>query len=324
LSKCAFGQHHIEYLGHIISAQRVSTDPSKIQAVRDCPTPTNITELHGFLGLAGYYRRFIKDYGKICKPLFEGLKKGEFTWSTPQSDAFNNIKTTSCSAPVLALPDFSKPFILEADASDNSIGAVLMQEGKPLSFLSKQLGKNSSELSTHEKEAMTIIEALKKWKHYLSEATLILRTDEESLKYMGEQRLVQGIEHKLMVKLMSYNYKIKNKKGKENRAADALSRRPQTDHIMPISTTVPLWINDVLSSYAQDEKCREIETQLRINPAAVPNITLKNGIIRYKTRIYVGSNSDPRKQLIASFHDSALGGHSGDIVTYIRLKALFH
>jgi hypothetical protein len=126
--------------------------------------------------------------------------------------------------------------------------------------LSKQLGKNSAELSTHEKEAMTIIEALKKWKHYLSEATLILRTDEESLKYMGEHRLVQGIEHKLMVKLMSYNYKIKNKKGKENRVADALSRRPQTDHIMSISTTVPLWINDVLSSYAQDEKCREIET----------------------------------------------------------------
>jgi hypothetical protein len=129
--------------------------------VRDWPTPTNITELRGFLGLARYYRRFIKDYGKICKPLFEGLKKGEFTWSTPQSDAFNNIEIALCSAPVLALLDFTKPFILEAGASDKSIGAVLMQEGKPLSFLSNPLGKKSAQLSTYEKEAMAIIEALK-------------------------------------------------------------------------------------------------------------------------------------------------------------------
>lgn len=127
-----------------------------------------------------------------------------------------------------------------------------------------------------------------------------------------------------MVKLMGYNYKIEYKRGKENRAADALSRRPQTYHIMSISTAVPLWINDILSSYALDEKCKELETQLKVNPASVPNFTLKNGIIRYMTRIYVGSNSDPRKQLIASFHGSALGGHSGDRVTYVRLKTLFH
>jgi hypothetical protein len=115
------------------------------------------------------------------------------------------------------------------------------------------------------------------------------------LKYMNEQRLVQDIQHKLTVKLIGYNYKIEYKWGKENRAVDALSRRPQTDHIMSISTAVPLWINDILSSYAQDEKCKELETQLRVNPASVPNFTLNNGIIRYKTRIYVGSNSNMRK-----------------------------
>jgi hypothetical protein len=91
---------------------------------------------------------------------------------------------------ILALPNFTKPFILETDASARSIGAVLMQQGRLLSFLSKSLGKKSAEMSTYDKEAMAIIEALKKWKHYLSEAKLILRTDQESLKYMGEQRLV--------------------------------------------------------------------------------------------------------------------------------------
>jgi hypothetical protein len=150
-SKCVFGEQQIEYLGHIISVDGVSTNPSTIQAVKDWPTPTNITKLREFLGLASYYRQFIKDYGKICKPLFEGLQKGQFTWSTPQLHAFNKIKEALCSASVLALPDFSKPFIVEANASDTSIGVVLMQEGKPLSFLSKSLGKKVAEMSTHEK-----------------------------------------------------------------------------------------------------------------------------------------------------------------------------
>jgi hypothetical protein len=193
---------------------------------------------------------------------------------------------------MLALLDFSKPFILEADVSDKSIGVVLMQVGKPLSCLRKSLGEKSAEMSTYEKEAMAIIEALKKGKYYLSEATLILRTDQQSLKYMGEERLVQGIQHKLMVKLMGYNYKIEYKKGKENREVDALSRRPQESQLMSISIAVPLWMNHVLSSYAQDEKCKELEAQLRINPSAVPNFTLKNVILRYKTRIYVGSYSE--------------------------------
>jgi hypothetical protein len=125
LSKCVFGQQQIEYLGHIISAQGVSTGPNKIQAVKEWPIPTNITELRGFLGLAGYYRRFIRDYGKIYRPLFEGLKKGEFQWSSSQLDAFNKKEEVMFSALVLAIPDFSKPFILEANASDKSIGVVL-------------------------------------------------------------------------------------------------------------------------------------------------------------------------------------------------------
>jgi hypothetical protein len=144
-----------------------------------------------------------------------------------------------CSAPVLALPNFNKPFVLECDASDKSIGAILMQEGRPISFLSKSLGKQAVEMSTYDKEAMAIIEALKKWKHYLVEATLILRTDQQSLKFMGEQRLVQGIQHKLLVKLMGYNYKIEYKKGKDNKAADALSRRPQDESVRAMSIAIP-------------------------------------------------------------------------------------
>jgi hypothetical protein len=123
---------------------------------------------------------------------------------------------------------------------------------------------------------------------------------------------------------MGYNYKIEYKKGKKNRAADALSRRPQQKHLSSISTTVPLWVIDIMSSYSDDPKCKELEEQLRINNVVVHNYTLSSGIIRYKNRIYVGAHSNLRTQLIQAFHDSALGGHSSERVTYVTLKSLFH
>jgi hypothetical protein len=195
---------------------------------------------------------------------------------------------------VLALPNINKPFVLECDASDKGIGTVLMQEGKPISFLSNFLEKQAAEMSTYDKEAMSIVEALKKWKHYLAEATLILRPDQQSLKFMGEQRLVQGIQHKLLVKLMGYNYKIEYKKGKENKAADALSRRPQDESVRALSTTIPLWINDLQASYVANPKCKEIEEQLHVKPDSIPNLTMTNGLIRYGGRLYIGSNTELR------------------------------
>jgi hypothetical protein len=167
-------------------------------------------------------------------------------------------------------------------------------------------------------------EALKKWKHYISEASLILRIDQQSLKYIGEQRLVQGIQHKLLVKLLGYNYKIEYKKGHENKAADALSRKPHPEQLMAISSTIPLWTNEVLDIYVEDHKCKELEEWLRISPSIVPNFTLSNGIIRYKGKFFIGSTTDLRKKLLESFHSSALGGHSDERVTYIKSKSLFH
>jgi hypothetical protein len=132
-----------------------------VRAVQDWSEPKTIIELRGFLGLAGYYRRFIKDYGKICRLLFDSLKKGEFHWKEPQLAAIGEIKKDLCSTPILALLDFNKPFILEVDASEKCIGVVLMQEGRPISFLSKTLGPKAAGLSTYGKEALALIEALK-------------------------------------------------------------------------------------------------------------------------------------------------------------------
>jgi hypothetical protein len=237
---------------------------------------------------------------------------------------FREIKKALCSALVLALPDFNKPFILEDDASDKCIGDVLMHEGRPLSFLSRTLGPKVAGLSTYDKESLALIEALKKWKHYISEATLILRIDQQSLKHIAYQILVQGIQHKLLIKLLGYNYTIEYKKGHENKAADALSRRPRHINLMATSTAIPLWITEVLDSYIEDPKSKELEEQLRVTPSAIPNFTLSNGILIYKGKILIGSTTDLRMRLIESFHSSTLGRHSGERVTYTRLKALFH
>jgi hypothetical protein len=115
---------------------------------------------------------------------------------------------------------------------------------------------------------------------------------------MGEQRLVQGIQHKLLVKLIGYNYKIEYKEGKENKATYALSRRPQEESVSALSTAIPLWIHDVQASYVADPKCKEIEEHLHIKPNSMPNFTMTNGIIRYKGRLYIGSNTELRQHLI--------------------------
>lgn len=324
LAKCSFGQTKVEYLGHVIQADGVATDPTKITAVTNWPAPSNITELRGFLGLAGYYRRFIQGYGVVGRPLFDALKKDSFQWSAPQEQAFQELKQRLTKAPVLALPNYTKPFVLEADASGYGLGAVLMQEGRPIAYMSKSLGPKAQTLSTYDKETMAILEALKKWKHYFAGSSLIIRTDQESLKYIHEQKLTQGIQHKLLVKLLGYNYTIEYKKGRENKAADALSRVRQFVGSLTASSAVPLWITEVVKSYSLDTKYRDIIAELALDAQAHPQYTYKHGILRYKNKIVIGNNTSLRQDLIQTFHKSELGGHSGERATYQRIHLLFH
>lgn len=185
-SKCVFGISKVEYLGHFIFCEDVSTDPRKIQDVQHWPTPGNLKQLRGFLGLAGYYRKCIKGYGVLSRPLTDLLKKDNFIWSDNTAQAFNNLKVALTSAPVLALPNYSTPFVVETDASGIGIGAILMQNGHPIAFISKGLSSCQVALSVYEKELLALVFAVTKWYHNLLGKYFIVKTDQKALKYLLE------------------------------------------------------------------------------------------------------------------------------------------
>jgi hypothetical protein len=321
LPKCSFATAQVEYLGHIISGAGVATKPQNITAIVNWPMPKSVSKLRGFLGLTGYYRRFVKDYGRICRPLHDLLKKNSFHWAAEHTTAFNNLKNILTTCPVLALPDFSKPFVLETDACGSGIGAVLMQSSRPIAYLSKCLGPKAAAQSVYEKEALAILEALKKWRHYLLGNRLIIKTDQQSLRFMTTQKLTEGIQHKLLLKLLEFDYTIEYKKGKENIAADALSRRDAKCHA--ITVCVPEWLEDVKLSYVQDTDSDKLLRKLAKDVSDPPQYTIKDGIIKHGSKIYVGAATNMRLTLLETFHQSALGGHSGAKATYQRIKRVF-
>jgi hypothetical protein len=203
-------------------------------------SPTDTKQLRSFLGLAGYYRKFIKNYGLISRPLTDILKKNTpFLWTPQLQQSFEELKHALVTAPVLSLPNFAKPFLVETDASDRGVGAVLMQEGHPIAYLSKALSNKSQALSTYEKECLAIILAIDKWKPYLQHLPFSIATDQRSLVHLGEQKLTNGVQHKAFVKLLGLQYNMVDKKGLENKAADALSRKVHHDESMPFLLANP-------------------------------------------------------------------------------------
>jgi hypothetical protein len=165
---------------------------------------------------------------------------------------------------------------------------------------------------------MAILEALRKWRHYLLGNKLIIRTDQQSLKFLTSQRLLEGVQHKLMLKLLEFDYLIEYKKGSENSVADALSRKMEhsdTQHYLAISAIVPKWKSEVLQSYDTDEKCTQLLQELALDPASHINYSLSGGILRYKNIIVIGQHSKLCNNLFNTFHASPMGGHSGQKVT---------
>jgi hypothetical protein len=214
------------------------------------------------------------------------------------------------------------PFAIEFDASSLGIGAVPLQDGHPLAFVSKALGSKTKGLSTYENEYLAISLPVTQWRQYLQHSEFLIYTDHRSLSHLTEQKLHR--QQKMFFKLLGLQYRVVYKKGVENGAADALSRRPATEAMLcSVSSSVPQWLIKVLDSYNQDPQAQKILTELVVQQDNSAPYSIQSGIIRYKGRVWVGNDSHLQHNIIAALHDSPLGGHSGFVVTYQRVKQLF-
>jgi hypothetical protein len=165
-TKCVFGAVSVAYLDHVISEAGVTMDPAKVQAIHEWPAPRSARAVRGFLGLAGYYHKFIHNYGTITAPLTALLKKDGFEWSKAAAATFDALKAAT-SAPILAMPDFTKPFIVECEASSHGFGAVLIQEGHPVAFFSRPVAPRHRALIAYERELIGLVQAVRNWWPYL-------------------------------------------------------------------------------------------------------------------------------------------------------------
>lgn len=188
LSKCSFWQREIGFLGHVVSDKGVSVDQEKIKAIADWPRPRNATEIKSFLGLAGYYRRFVKGFASMAQPLTKLTGKDvQFVWTEGCDVSFSKLKMMLTTTPVLALPMDNEPYVVYTDASKVGLGCVLMQQGKVIAYASRQLRKHEGNYPTHDFEMAAVVFALKIWRSYLYGAKVQVFTDHKSLKYIFTQ-----------------------------------------------------------------------------------------------------------------------------------------
>ena len=323
LKKCCFGTSRVEYLGHIISAEVVSADREKIRAMEDWPQPKNVKELRGFLGLTGYYRKFVKDYGDIARPLTSMLKKEQFKWGVEPGKAFEELKGAMSSVPVLAMPDFDAQFVIESDASGIGLGAVLMQHQRPIAFFSQALSDRQRLKSVYERELMAIVFAIQKWRHYLIGRKFVVRTDQKSMRFLLEQREVNLEYQKWLTKLLGFDFEIHYKPGMENKAADALSRKAVVAELLAVSVPTVVQLEEISGEVEKDETLKKIIEDIQQNSTRhvgyswVQNRLLRNG------KLVVPRQSALTGVIMREFHNSQLGGHGGVLKTQKRIVEVF-
>ncbi|KAK8919251.1 hypothetical protein KSP39_PZI022114 [Platanthera zijinensis] len=320
MSKCSFGQQEVEYLGHLVSADGVKADPRKIESMISWPRPLTIRALRGFLGLTGYYRRFVRDYGKIARPLTQLLQKDAFSWQDEAETAFQALKRAMTTTPVLTLPDFTQEFVVETDASGVGVGAVLMQGGRPIAFYSKALAPRTLGLSVYEKEMLAVIHAVALWRPYLLGRRSKIRTDHQSLKHFLEQRISSPLQQKWVTKLLGYDYEIEYRPGKDNRVADALSRLPE-GALAHISMPQLESMDEIQEEVQRDSELRVIVENLRQAREAAPGYHLQNDRLYYQGRVVIPAQSAWRTVMMHEFHSSPMGGHAGILRTLQRARA---
>lgn len=248
----------------------------------------------------------------------EQLKKDRYGWSDEAEKAFKKLKEAMTTVPVLAMPNFNKPFIIETHASGFGLRAVLMQENRPIAYYSFTLGKTARLKSIYEKELMAIVRAILKWRAYLLGRKFIVRTDQKSLKHILEQRLIGSDYQRWVTKLMGYDFEVQYQTGASNRVADALSRKEPTITCNSVSVGYWKFWGQLKEELDKDEFIQRVKKDLEVNAGSLKDFVILQGNLLFKGKLVIPAASPLIPEIISTFHDSYLGGHSGEKKTHQR------
>ena len=284
-SKCTFARQEVEFLGHFVGRAGVRMVEGKVAAVQRWPTPTTQREVEQFVGLAGFYRRFIADFSKIAAPLSElcGTLKHSagtggaarrappqkrFYWGEEQQKAFEALKRAVTTAPCLAIPDPQREFLVHTDSSGYATGAVLMQQFesglRPIAFLSKKMTPAERRYPVHEQELLAILNALKAWRHYLGGRHFTVLTDHQSLQYVESSAMATPRQMRWAAWLSEFDFSIRYGRGKDNVVADALSRssmsKPEADDAQALTVGSVLRRRGHTGGASQDDAEAQVDS----------------------------------------------------------------
>jgi hypothetical protein len=350
LSKCDFWLREIKFLGHTISQDGVSVDPEKVQEVMNWKPPTTVRQIRSFLGLAGYYQRFIPDFSRIAKTMTELLKKGvKYEWSQKCEDAFHTLRQHLTTAPVLAQPDNTKSFDVYCDASGTGLGCILMQDNRVIAYASRALRPHEQNYPTHDLELAAVVHALKIWRHYLMGAHCNIYTDHKSLKYIFTQADLNMRQRRWLELIKDYDLEVHYHPGKANVVADALSRKAQYNYVTMDSKIATLC--DELCKLNMEVVSSGTLNYILVEPTLHEHIIMaqigdkgvqvikemfeqkvdkykcfrqdNKGVLWFEDRLVVPKNPELRKKILDEAHLSKFSMHPGSNKMYHDLRSLY-